>query len=120
VERRAWSALELGLAGVNRFGKPHTAVLGTMPAVRLGTIRDPNAGELTTVVDRYRVPARSADDERMIAEPAQDAVVLTTPEPLHAAQTPAAIERGLPVFIEKPLAMTADEGQAIAGAAEVI
>ena len=46
-----------------------------------------------------------------------DAVFVVSPEPLHAAQALLAIARGIPVFLEKPLALTSAEGESIVQAA---
>jgi predicted dehydrogenase len=53
----------------------------------------------------------------MIDQSALDALFIVSPEPLHAEQALAAIARGIPVFVEKPLAMTAAEAQRVAVAA---
>ena len=46
-----------------------------------------------------------------------DAVFLVSPEPFHAEQALAAPSRGIATFTEKPLAMTAAEGERVAAAA---
>jgi predicted dehydrogenase len=46
-----------------------------------------------------------------------DAVFIVSPEPLHALQAMSALARGIAVFVEKPLAMTAAEGERVAAAA---
>ncbi len=110
--------VNVGLAGLGRFGKLHAAVLGSLPSARLTAVCDPTEAELAAVADRYEVPGRYTDYERMLAEAPIDAVFVVTPEPFHAEQALAAIGRGLPVFLEKPLATTADEGRRVADAAE--
>jgi len=58
-----------------------------------------------------------ASYEDIIADPDIDAVVLVTPNSLHAAQTIAAAKNGKHVFCEKPFALTkADAAEAIAAA----
>ena len=47
-----------------------------------------------------------------------DAVWVATPPLLHRAPAVAAMERGLPVFLEKPIARTLEDANAIADAAE--
>jgi len=46
-----------------------------------------------------------------------DGVVLATPSALHAEQATAALERGVAVFCQKPLARTADETRRVVDAA---
>lgn len=54
--------------------------------------------------------------EDIIADPNIDAVVLVTPNSVHAAQTIAAAEKGKHVFCEKPFALTGADAQAAAAA----
>ena len=52
----------------------------------------------------------------MIAEAELDAVVLAAPTTAHVPLALAAIERGVAVLVEKPLAATVDEGMAVVAA----
>ena len=56
------------------------------------------------------------DLERFLAAPL-DAVVIASPNHLHARQAIAALERGLHVLVEKPLATRLDEAEAVVAAA---
>ena len=56
--------------------------------------------------------------EDIIADPNIDAVVLVTPNSVHAAQTIAAAEAGKHVFCEKPFALTGADARAAAEACE--
>lgn len=104
--------VRVGLAGLGRFGQLHAAVLGAMPGVDLAAVCDPDRD--APVMGGAR---RFASFEAMLDGGALDAVFIVTPEPLHAAQALAAIARGIPVFLEKPLALTAAEGERVARAA---
>jgi predicted dehydrogenase len=46
-----------------------------------------------------------------------DGIVIATPSALHGSQAIAALERGVPVFCQKPLARTAGEAHAVVAAA---
>jgi predicted dehydrogenase len=59
----------------------------------------------------------SADDLWPLAAEI-DLVVLASPTWAHAEQAMAAIEAGLPVVVDKPLAVNADEGRRVVAAAE--
>jgi predicted dehydrogenase len=54
--------------------------------------------------------------EALLADPAIDAVILTTPHSLHAEQVIAAARAGKHVFVEKPFTLTAMSGQRAARA----
>jgi len=66
---------------------------------------------------QYGVPAaqRYADVDHMVAESGVDGVVLLT-SGSHGAAALSAIQAGVPVFCEKPLAFTIDEAQRLAAA----
>lgn len=117
METRGEREIAVGLAGLGRFGKLHASVLSRLAGARLAAVCDPLPDEVAAVADHYAVPGRFGDYAQMLAEAALDAVFVVTPEPLHAAMALQAIERGLAVFLEKPLATTAAEGQRVADAA---
>jgi len=56
--------------------------------------------------------------ERVIGDPAIDAIVLTTPNSLHAAQCVAAATQGKHIFIEKPMALTVADCQRMIAATD--
>lgn len=109
--------VRVGLAGLGRFGKLHAAVLGTMPGVELTAVCDPRADEVAAMVARHPGAQGFSDYDTMLKQAELDAVFIVSPEPLHAGQAMAAIERGLATFVEKPLAMSADEAERVAAAA---
>lgn len=68
--------------------------------------------------------ARSAPDvtyyptaEALLAATALDAVLIASPPPLHRAMAVDALERGLHVYLEKPIAASLADGEAITAAA---
>lgn len=111
-------AVRAGLVGLGRFGKLHASVLANMPGVQLAALCDPVVEELERVGNQYGVDARFTDYDEFLNRADVDCVFLVTPEPLHAEQALKAIERKLPVFLEKPLATTAADGQRVAEAAK--
>jgi len=110
--------VNVGLAGLGRFGKLHAAVIANLPQARLAAICDPIADEIEAVGDQFGIPGRYTDFDHLIADDSLDCVFIVTPEQFHAEHAAKAIARGLPIFLEKPLATTAAEGETIAAAAE--
>jgi predicted dehydrogenase len=109
--------VRVGLAGLGRFGKLHASVLGNLPGVELAAVCDPRQDEVASIVTRLPEATGYTDYDGMIRETDLDAVFIVTPEPLHAEQALAALKRGMAVFVEKPLGMTAIEGERVAQAA---
>jgi len=54
--------------------------------------------------------------EQVLADPEIHAVAIATPAELHASMAIAALQAGKDVFVEKPLALTAEDGRAMAEA----
>ena len=59
-----------------------------------------------------------ADYQAILDDPTVDAVVIATPHSQHTAQIKAAAEAGKHVFVEKPLALTLEEGMDVAKTCE--
>ncbi len=107
----------VGLAGLGQFGKLHASILGSLPGVQLAAVCDPRAEEVAAALALLDDARGYSGFEAMLAAEPLDALFIVTPEPLHASQALAAIERGTAVFVEKPLAMTSPEAERVAAAA---
>jgi len=110
------ASLRLGLAGLGSMGRNHLRVIAAHPECRLAAIADPDPAALADAVARTGAEG-FAEPGAMIAEAGIDAVVVAAPTTAHLALALAAIDRGLPVLVEKPLAATPDEAFEIVAAA---
>jgi len=108
--------LRVGLAGLGSMGRNHLRHLSSRADCRLVAVTDPDAGARADAVSRTGATG-FADPLAMIEQADLEAVVVAAPTTSHAAIAGAAIERGLPVLVEKPLAATVDEGLALVAAA---
>ena len=73
-----------------------------------------DAARAAALAAKHDVRAAYTSYEAMLEHAALDAVVVATPDDLHAPMAAAALERGLHVLCEKPLARTAAEARALA------
>jgi len=108
--------LRVGLAGLGSMGRNHLRHLSSRPDCRLVAVADPEPAALADAVVRTGA-AGFADPLAMVADAALDALVVAAPTMTHAALAGAALARGLPVLVEKPLAATIDDGLALVVAA---
>jgi scyllo-inositol 2-dehydrogenase (NADP+) len=84
------------------------------------------ASVVTSDPERRAHVAREHPDARVLTSPAQlwdaadqhDLVVVATPNDAHARLATEAIDHGLPVVVDKPLAVTAGEAEALVSRAE--
>jgi predicted dehydrogenase len=69
-----------------------------------------------SLVQRFNIPQRYRDYQDLLANPDIDAVSVCVPNHLHAQVAIDALRAGKHVLIEKPLARTIEEGEAIVAA----
>jgi myo-inositol 2-dehydrogenase/D-chiro-inositol 1-dehydrogenase len=97
------SRLRVGCVGTGFIAGQHLAVLAGFPDVEVVAVADAAAGRAEQVAERYG--ARAYDDGLAMLETEElDAVWLCVPPFAHGPLEDAAIDRGLPLFVEKPLA----------------
>ena len=107
--------MRIGFVGAGAITEHHLAVLSSHPEVDVAAICDIDATRAGHVAERSGARAFT-DWEEMLAADAVDAVFVCTPPAHHAAPAIAAFERGLPVYLEKPLARGRADGEAIVSA----
>lgn len=108
------STLPIVVAGAGLIGRRHIATIRKSAAATLVGIADPAAEAFAVELG----VAWAADLEILLDRVKPAAVILATPNALHAAGARTCIARGLPVLIEKPVAGTLADARAIADAAE--
>lgn len=118
--RRALRLAVIGAGdrGRNTYGRWALAHPGL---ARVVAVAEPvNARREAFAAEHGLQPAHALGDWRALldADHRADAIVVATPDREHVAPTLAALERGYDVILEKPIAPTADEVEAVAAAAE--
>ena len=110
------SDVNVGIVGLGGMGRLHASTVTDLGAtVAAGADISADAREAfaadfgTTVYD---------DFEGVIGDPEVDAVIVTTPNRFHEPITTAALETGLDVLVEKPLAHTLESAESIAAVAK--
>ncbi len=109
--------LRVGLAGLGSMGRNHLRHLSARDDCTLAAVADPDRALVADAVAKTGA-APFSDARAMIDEARLDAMVVASPTTTHRALALAAIERGLPVLVEKPLAATVDEGIELVAAVE--
>ena len=114
--------LALGLLGVGHLGKIHAKCLAELPEdIRVVGVHDVDLDAAEAVAQQYgwRAFAKTEDLYAELAS-ASDvrAVDIVTPTTTHFVLAKAALANGCHVFVEKPIASTAEEGRALEQLAE--
>jgi UDP-N-acetylglucosamine 3-dehydrogenase len=115
VKDAAEGLLRVGVAGVGVMGSNHARVLADLAGVKLAGIVDPDRKQRDFVSNALGCPG-FGDIESMLSS-GIDALTIAAPTHLHIELAMAAIERGVHVMVEKPIASTVEEGNAIIAAA---
>lgn len=105
----------IGVIGVGSLGYHHARVVRDLPGVMSAGVFDTDGRRVTQVVAELGVVGHDSLDA-LLDE--CDAVVIAVPTTHHEAVALAALERGLAVFVEKPLAHDLDSAARILDAAE--
>jgi predicted dehydrogenase len=108
--------VRIGLAGLGAMGRNHLRILSARPDTRLVAVADPVPEALEAAVTQSGAQP-FAEPGAMVAEAELDALVIAAPTTAHVPLALAAIERGIAVLVEKPLAGTIDEAMKIVVAA---
>lgn len=110
-------AAVVGAGTITRLA--HVPYAQRLPGVEVVAICDVNRARAQAVADEFQVPYAFDDYYEMLARFGSelDAVTISTPNVFHAPMTIAALEAGLHVLCEKPMATTAADAVAMAEAA---
>ncbi len=107
--------LKIGLVGAGRMMQmAHLPNLLQIGGVRPVAIADVDVEVARRVAAAYNIPRVYESSEALVAgEPELDGVLIATPRMYHAATCLPVLERGIPVFLEKPLEVTLEKGREI-------
>jgi predicted dehydrogenase len=102
--------LRLAVIGVGHLGKEHARILAGMPEVELVGVADVNFDQARAVAARWGT--RPYADYWPLLN-LVDAAVIVVPTVHHHALACEFLRRGLPVLVEKPLAATLEQADAL-------
>ena len=98
------------------MGMHHARVYAEMDGVELVAVADPDAGACRRIASIYR-PEVYSDFRTMLDRERPDVVSVAVPTALHVPVACETMSRGIHVLVEKPLALTVEEGRVIIDAA---
>ncbi len=108
--------LRVGLIGCGDISSVHLdAITANENAVLVG-VADSDQQAATSVAERHRVPSYP-DLTRLLEASHPEVVHVCTPHYLHAPMAIECVRRGVSVLLEKPVATTVAEGEAVVRAA---
>jgi predicted dehydrogenase len=106
----------VGLIGLGTMGRNHLRLLTEMADVELAAVCDRDEHSVSTVSREHSIAGYRTWDE-MLDRERLDAAIVAVPTRFHCDAAVAALEHGLHVFVEKPIASDLGEGRQIVAAA---
>ncbi|MEN6357566.1 MAG: Gfo/Idh/MocA family oxidoreductase [Armatimonadota bacterium] len=110
--------LRVGIVGLGEFGELHVTAFSQIPYVEITRVCSRTASRAKEIADKYHVPAISTDYEEFACSDDVDVVSVATLSRDHRVVSVAALESGKHVLLEKPIADSLDDAEAIAAAAK--
>lgn len=112
-------SLRFGIIGCGAIGqRRHIPECHANPHAKIVALCDVNAERVEQVADKYDVKATYTDYRQMLKKEELDAVVVGTPNATHAPMSIAALDAGFHVLVEKPMAASLKEAQAMIDASK--
>ncbi len=109
--------IRTALIGCGRVGHTHAEALSTLPESEFVAVCDKDIARAQALAEQYRVGAYT-DVQEMVSNADVQAVVVCTPHPMHAPLTILAAQAGAHVLVEKPMAASLKDCDAMLAAAD--
>jgi predicted dehydrogenase len=109
--------LRVALLGTGWVSDFHARAVLEHPGAELVAAANWREPSLRRLAGRYGIPRTTTDWRALAGDPGIDAVVVATPNALHAPQAVAFLEAGKHVLVEKPMAPSLAEADAMIAAA---
>lgn len=110
------SRVKVTVIGAGSWGRNHVRTLATLADAELVAVCDLSSARREELKRQY--PGVLVTEDLEAALRVADAVVIATPARMHGDLSRQVIERGLPLLVEKPFALSVSEAEAVAALAE--
>jgi predicted dehydrogenase len=110
--------LRVAVAGLGYWGPNIARNLVSIAGVELAWCCDPSEANRDRVALLYPNARQTAELDDVLQDPSVDAVALATPVSTHAALAIRVLEAGKHCFVEKPMAQSAADAEAVLAATE--
>ncbi len=95
----------IGIVGTGRWSRAHAAAAQRSASVQVVSCFSRSAEKRAALRHEFAIPGDADSLEGLLADPAVEAVVVSTPNDLHVDQALACVAAGKPVLVDKPVAI---------------
>ncbi len=106
----------IGFIGTGNIAQAHAEAIAATPGLALVAVCDPNQAAARRFAVRHRAQGVHEDVDALLQAGGLDAVHILTPPQSHAALARKVAAAGIPFFVEKPIATSAADAEAVVGA----
>ena len=110
--------IKLAIIGTGFIARSHAQAAAELPNCRLVALVNHRAESMAGFAKTFRVERQYRAIDALIADGDVDAVIICTPNALHAPQAIAALAANLHTLVEKPMALNAAEARTMLAAQE--
>lgn len=103
--------IKAAIVGTGFIGKQHYEAIRRLPNTTVVAVVDADASKIAAFAQEYGIDHHFTSMEDLLDNLDVDVVHICTPNFLHYPMAKLALERGVNVFCEKPLSLTAQESQ---------
>ena len=111
-------SLKIAFTGAGYIANIHARAAQNQPDVELVAVVEKFSDKSEIFAEKFGVKCCYSSVEQLLDEGGVDALVVCTPNFLHAPQAIATLERGVSVMVEKPMAMNTAEAEAMIAASQ--
>jgi len=108
--------LKIAFTGTGYISKIHAAAAQAQPDTQLVAVVNHRPESMAAFAAEFGIPRQYGAVDALLQDGGVDALIVSTPNYLHAPETIAALEAGVHVMVEKPMAMNAAEAEAMMAA----
>ena len=101
-----------GIVGCGAISTQHLEAIAALDEARLGGVASASLDRARAAGERWGVPW-TTDVEELLGREDIDAISVLTPSGLHPGQAMAALRRGRHVLVEKPIALSVPDAEAV-------
>jgi predicted dehydrogenase len=105
--------VRVGVIGLGYWGPNLARNFASLGGAELRWICDDSSEQLERAAERFPGVRTTADLDELLSDPELDAVAIATPVPTHAPLARRAFAAGKHVFVEKPLAQSLADAEAV-------
>jgi predicted dehydrogenase len=110
--------VRIAILGSGFIAAYHARGVAELPGAEVVAAANWRPESLAKLAETFAIPRQTTEWRELVGDPGIDAVVVATPNSLHAEQTIAFLEAGQHVLLEKPMAMDLAETDQMVAAAE--